>query len=329
MSCRHFALIALILVTITACAPRLDLPGPDIVPPRLEAGRMIAPDGRVIAIRRYEAESPSATIIAAHGMNDYGNAFHLAGRWFAERGMSLIALDQRGFGETPRRGRWAGTQAMADDLALLVKLAAAERTEVPVYLVGVSMGGAVATVATARHDLPIDGLVLSGPAFWGWSELNPLYSSTLRAAAHIAPWYPLTGEGLKLWPSDNIEMLRALSRDKQMIRETRVDAIYGLVTLMEDALLAAPKIDHPVLVLFGEKDEIVPVEPVEAVVARLPGPKRFVRYTDGWHMLLRDLQRETVFQDINAWTQDRRGPLPSGEEVPTKAEVASGGISGH
>lgn len=308
-------LFVVLSVGLAACAPRLDLPGPSIADPVLHPDKLIAADGREIALRRYVADNPHAIIVAAHGFNDYANAFHMAGPWFADRGITLIALDQRGFGNTPNRGRWPGTQALADDLATLVRAVHAQSPRTPIYLMGVSMGGAVSTVAASRHDLPIEGLVLSGPAFWGWSQLNPVYRATLWTVAHLAPWYYLTGEGLRLWPSDNIEMLRALSRDKRMIRETRVDAIYGLVTLMDDAFDAAGRVNHPTLVLFGDKDEIVPIEPVEAVVAELQGPKRFVRYQNGWHMLLRDLQRETVYRDIEAWIVGGDAELPSLEEV--------------
>jgi alpha-beta hydrolase superfamily lysophospholipase len=308
-------IFAALMIGLAACAPRLDLPGPAIADPVLKSDQLISADGREIALRRYVAADPRAIIIAAHGFNDYANAFHMAGPWFADRGITLIALDQRGFGNTPNRGRWAGTDALADDVATLVHTVHTQAPQTPIYLLGVSMGGAVSTVAASRYDLPIEGLILSGPAFWGWSQLNPVYRATLWTVAHVAPWYYLTGEGLRLWPSDNIEMLRALSRDKRMIRETRVDAIYGLVTLMDDAFEAAARVEHPTLVLFGEKDEIVPAAPVEAVVAQLPGPKRFVRYQNGWHMLLRDLKHETVYEDIEAWIADREAALPSLEEV--------------
>ena len=311
----RIASLILMMCLVAACAPRFDLPGPAIKDVSIRDDVLTAADGRLIALQHYAAENPQAIIVAAHGFNDYSNAFEMAGSWFVDQGISLIALDQRGFGKTPNRGRWPGTQALADDLASLVKSVQAQDPNVPVYLLGVSMGGAVSTVAAAQNDLPINGLILSGPAFWGWSQLNPVYRATLWTVAHVAPWYYLTGEGLRLWPSDNIEMLRALGRDKLMIRETRVDAIYGLVTLMDDAFAAASEVDCPTLVLFGDKDEIVPVEPVEAVIQQLKGPTRFVRYAQGWHMLLRDLQRERVYADMAAWSKDGNAALPSGEEV--------------
>lgn len=303
------------LVFVSACAPRFEMPGAAIAPPALYTDHLRAGDGTKIAVRAFEAEDPQAIIVAAHGFNDYSNAFSLAGPWFAQRGISLVALDQRGFGETPTRGRWAGTPAMADDVAALVRAVHARAPDTPVYLLGVSMGGAVATVSAADNPLPIAGLILSGPAFWGWSQMNPLYRGTLWIAAHTVPWYTLTGEGLGLWPSDNVEMLRALSRDPLMIRQTRIDVLYGLVTLMDDAFAAAPRITTPTLVLFGDRDEIVPIAPVEAVVEKLGGTARLVRYEDGWHMLLRDLAREQVYADIAAWITDPEGELPSAAKV--------------
>ncbi len=64
----------------------------------------------------------------------------------------------------------------------------------------------------------------------------------LWIGARLMPGLTLTGRGLGIKPSDNIAMLRALSRDPLVIKETRVDTIYGLVNLMDAALAAAPRL---------------------------------------------------------------------------------------
>src|SRR3546814_11213683 len=84
------------------------------------------------------------------------------------------------------------------------------------------------------------------------------------------PWMTLTGEGLEIWPSDNIEMLRALSLDPLVIKETRVDTIYGLVNIMDRALEAAPELDGPALILYGSHEEVVPPAPALAILHRPP-----------------------------------------------------------
>src|SRR5207245_2120849 len=86
----------------------------------------------------------------------------------------------------------------------------------------------------------------------------------------------LSGRGLKIMPSDNIAMLRALARDPLVIHETRIDTIYGVVDLMDAALASAPLLDVPGLAMYGAKDEIVPKVPIRLFVGSLPGAIRIL-----------------------------------------------------
>src|SRR3546814_14828012 len=57
--------------------------------------------------------------------------------------------------------------------------------------------------------------------------------AALWLSARLFPSARLSGRGLGIQASDNIEMLRALGRDPLFIKETRVDAIHGVVNLMD------------------------------------------------------------------------------------------------
>ena len=57
----------------------------------------------------------------------------------------------------------------------------------------------------------------------------------------------------------------------------------------------------PVLYLYGLKDQVVPETPSRKVMASLTSPNKQVIYEKGYHMLLHDLQRETVYRDILRW----------------------------
>lgn len=303
---------------LVACAPVMAPPGATLQPPRLVQDHIIARDGTRLPLRVWRAEGRErAVFIALHGFNDYSNAFAEPGRFWARHGITTYAYDQRGFGATAQRGYWPGTDALARDLKDIVPLVAVRHAGKPLYLVGESMGGAVVMTAMADPDAPqVDGLVLAAPAVWGRSTMNPLARGLLWFAAHTVPWYPATGRGLRInvLASDNIDMLRALGRDPLIIRDTRTDAVWGLANLMDAALAAAPRLKPPLLILYGSRDELIPKGPVERMVDSLAAPARVAVYPDGWHMLFRDLQRETVWRDVLAWTGDRSAPLPSGAE---------------
>lgn len=308
-----FAAVSLLLA---ACAP-LVIGMQDLRDePRLEQTAVITGDGARLPLRVWSAGRPGAVLLAVHGFNDYSNAFALPGPWLAGRGITVYAYDQRGFGRAPHPGKWAGTEAMVSDLRAVASLLKRRHPRLPLYVVGVSMGGAVTMAALTGRGLPeVKGVVLVAPAVWGWRAMNPLYKSALWLAAHTVPFFSATGEGLGVKPSDNIEMLRALGRDPLVIKETRIDAIYGLVGLMDRAYESAPEIRKPVLYLYGARDELVPRGATIDVMRQLAGPTRFVEYADGWHMLLRDLQRQVVWRDIASWLTHPARALPSGEEA--------------
>jgi alpha-beta hydrolase superfamily lysophospholipase len=101
-------------------------------------------------------------------------------------------------------------------------------------------------------------------------------------------------------------MLRAFSADPMVIKGTRTDAIAGLVALMDEALASLDRLDLEFLVLVGEKDEVVPSGAFATMRQLLPAaPSTEISYPNGYHMLLRDLQREVVFQDVMAWIAAR------------------------
>lgn len=293
-------------------------------------GTLVAADGAELPMRAWlpvdaaERARPKAIILGVHGFNDYSNAFDMPGRWWAKRGIATYAYDQRGFGAAPHPGYWAGTETLAKDLAQAERLLAARYPGVPLYYLGESMGAAVVITALARGIAPeTAGTILAAPAVWGRSYM-PFYQRwALWTAGHVTPWLRLTGRSLHIVASDNIEMLRAYSRDPLVIKETRVDSIKGLVDLMGKGMKSIDALPGPALVLIGARDQVVPIKPQWATVEKLPDPahQRVAYYRNGWHMLLRDLEGKAVWRDIMTWIGDHDAALPSGADAEGRTRL--------
>ena len=307
------------LLSCAACTPVVNRPREAVQPPVLSRSHFTAADGAVLPTRSWvdPNEPVRAVIVAVHGFNDYSRFFSAPGSYLSRRGLACYAYDQRGFGNAPGQGLWAGVDAYVNDLKAFTQQVRLRHPGVPLYLLGESMGGAVAIVAmTAAHPPEADGLILSSPAVWGRSTMPWYQLALLETTAHTAPSLRLTGEGLKIMASDNIEMLRELGQDPLVIKATRVDAMYGLVDLMDAALDGASQLNTPTLVLYGEHDQVVPREPVSRMLDKMPGsPQTQVAfYANGYHLLLRDLQAKQPWDDIAAWIENRHSPLPSGSD---------------
>ena len=101
--------------------------------------------------------------------------------------------------------------------------------------------------------------------------MNLLMRTVLWLADKTVPGLHLAGGGLvKVTATDNRKALIRLSTDPLTIHETRVDAIKGLVDLMDQAAAAASRFHARALFLYGGHDELVPPRATAATWNALP-----------------------------------------------------------
>lgn len=317
--CRHLLLAATLLVT--ACAdPYVHPSNGDQAIPLLKTSFARMEDGYRLPLLRWKAIGDTrAVVLSLHGLNDYGFAFDSLGNYLSNHGITVIAYDQRGFGRTDAAGLWHGSERLGTDLVSMTKLLRDHYGNVPLFLLGESMGGAVILTTLAAKPLDVDGIVLVAPAVWSRDSMPYYQRIALWLAAHTIPAKQLTGDGLDIKPSDNIDMLKALGRDELVIKATRVDVLYGISNLMDSAMLASEHTPGNILLLYGEKDEIIPAIPTCELVENLShnGATQLsaIIYEDGYHMLTRDLQADIVLEDIAAWVAEQSLPGQPGSDM--------------
>lgn len=327
-----------VLLLLAACTPQLQEIGPDIDQPRLTATAIHTADGVDLPLREWlprddalKVKEIKAVVLAVHGFNDYSKGMTNPAEGLARRGMAVYAYDQRGFGKTPQRGIWAGNERFIADLKLATDLLHRKYPDKPLFILGESMGASVVMAAAAEAPpLHADGLILVSPALWGWETQSSFNRHVLEWAAHLIPWMTVYPTGLRVQASDNTTALRAMGRDRLVIKDTRVDSAYGLVGLMSQAYQALPLLGRadrgvpPCLLLYGGREQVLSDRSVRMALSQMPhlpaDRLRIGLYPRGYHYLLRDLDAQTVFTDIAAWMADPAKPLPSGaDQVPASA----------
>ena len=329
----RLAIVLFVSFLLTACAAGPAPLGASQQEPRLAGGLFVTSDGLTLPLRSWLPESEvKAAVVALHGFNDYSAAFDVVpdapgvGPFLSERGIAVYAYDQRGFGAGPQAGRWAGGDVMANDLSDMIALVRATHPDVPVHVIGVSMGGAVTLKAlTANDALGVTSVVLVAPAVWGRVTMPWYQRFALWLGETFTPGMTPSGRGLGRRASDNLEMLRKNGQDPLFIKETRVDTISGLTDLMSQALEATAEVKTPALYLYGANDQIIPPGATNQAINGFASdaPVRYAFYPNGWHMLLRDLQAEKVLKDVASYVLSSDANLPSGAETGARAAIAA------
>jgi alpha-beta hydrolase superfamily lysophospholipase len=315
---RHLLLAATAM--LSGCATESAPPGPRTAPPALADAAFIMSDGARLPLRIWLPEGPlNAVVLALHGFNDSRDAWEIPAPDFTAAGMAVYAPDQRGFGDAPGRGLWPGTEALTEDAAEMVSLLRTRHPNLPLVLMGESMGGAVLMCLATRPDAPaVAGYVLVAPAVWGRARMNVFMRTGLWLVATLTPGMEISRPPppVRVIASDNRAALIRLSTDPLTILGTRMDTLRGLVNLMDAALAAASRFTARALFMYGGRDELVPKEATLATWRALPpGPHCLAYYPNGFHLLLRDLDRAVPIGDVIAWTRDPAAPLPSGADV--------------
>ena len=314
-------------LALAGCAEARAPMGPVVTRPALRDDALVMADGVRLPLHAWQPEGPPrAVMLALHGMNEYGRSFaEDAAPWFTGAGVVLYAYDQRGFGGTAPRGVWPGHETLAQDAISAAGLIRARHPGLPLFMLGESMGGAVLVLAGSKAPIA-DGLVLSAPALRGRNSLGWPARWTLDVMAALLPGLALSSSAPLFRPTDNLDAWRRWTGDPKLLKQTRVDAVAGLVDLMDAATAALPRFTAPALVLYGAKDELVPPAPIRAALAQLPrgAAQRVAFYPEGHHMLLRDLGGAAVAGDILAWMGNRAAPLPSGADQAAAAWLRSG-----
>jgi alpha-beta hydrolase superfamily lysophospholipase len=318
MRSTSLCILAMLALFLGGCTEELEPPGPNMMRPVETADSFVMPDGMHLPYRTWLPKTaPIAVVLALHGMNDSRDAWEIPAPAFADAGIAVFAPDQRGFGATAARGHWPGTQGLVDDARVMTELLHRRYPDVPVYLMGESMGAAVLMVLATEPRTPrVAGYVLVAPAVWGRAEMNFFLRSVLWVASHTVPGMQLENRGyVKITASDNHDALVRLSQDPLTIHKTRVDATDGLVDLMDAALAAAPQFRSRGLFIYGGKDDLIPKKATLTTWRALSDPgARLAYYPPRYHLAMRDLERDTVINDVIAWMKHPGTPLPSGAD---------------
>jgi len=286
-------------------------------PPEARIDSITATDGETIVLRLWgELRAPRAILLGVHGFTDYGRGFaHLSTQIPALTGFPtlVLALDQRGFGESASRGHWAGIAPMLSDLDQVIAWTGVHYPQTPLILIGESMGAALVLAALNRDSLRpperLRGVVLLAPAIWGWSSMPWYQRLSLEVGRSLWPSLEFSGRGarqLGIRPTDDEAVAAYLARDPNMLRNVSLAMLAGLTDLMERAQTSRIPQQVPTLIAVGGRDRVIPVSAVCAWAQRQApafARERWLVQDLGFHMLTRQKASGEVLDAISRWTR--------------------------
>ncbi len=132
-----------------------------------ETHYFLSQDGLRIYYRHWDCEQASKICCIVHGLGEHSNRYEHIARELNREGVTVFAMDLRGHGLSQgKKGHVKNYDLFMSDIEELLKTARSTYTELPMYLMGHSMGGnLVANYVLNMSTNELVGFILSSPWF--------------------------------------------------------------------------------------------------------------------------------------------------------------------
>lgn len=259
-------------------------------------------------------EKPIAALLCIHGLGLQSNSYEFFGKEQSKRGLAVYAIDVRGF------GAWMSAKGKAQvnfndcltDIKQACESIRAAHPGVPLYILGESMGGAIALRAASMYPDLIDGLISSVPA----GERFNQGKTSAKVFMNLLTGFNLANVGG--------DVLNAATQNQKLRDKWQQDPLARLNLSPQELIQfqdfmnsnhdAAKRVtDMPVLFVQGNGDQLVKPEGTWELFNDVAAKDKSFFAVPGEHLIFEEAQtqdpgpRTQNFQVISSWLTTKVG----------------------
>lgn len=276
-------------------------------------GTFIGKGGIEIFFQSWIADRPKAVLVISHGQGEHSGRYTHILEELKGKGISVYALDHRGHGRSGgKRGHVDSWMDYIYDLKLYLNFVKEDNDDLPVILMGHSMGGLIALKFALIYQDDISALILSSPLLTLSAKVPAWKGSMGKILSNYLPGIALpTGLDANL-----------LSHDKDVVNKYVNDSlVHGMasarwlteyIATRDECYSRAGEIKIPTLIFHGKSDGIVDYKGSETIFETIQTQKKdkALHIFDGlYHETMNELEadRKRVLHITSSWIAEKAG----------------------
>jgi acylglycerol lipase len=261
---------------------------------------------------------PRAALLCLHGLGLHKGTFDAFGKRMAAAGIVTYAVDLPGFGQNQNTsGNRLDFEASMKVVGAALDDVRKSNPEIPVFLAGESMGGAIALHAAAIYPDRINGLISSVPSGDRFNSGGSTAKIALKALTGFNKPIPV-GEMVVKQATEDPKLRAAWLNDPAARLTLSPHELMRFQNFMNENFEYARKLTSvPVLFIQGSKDKLVRPAGTWDLFDYLNTPDRQrVLSTNSEHLILEESRfSDDDFKYVLGW-MDKRIPPPAAADKP-------------
>lgn len=246
---------------------------------------------------------PRAVVLLIHGYAEHAGRYGHVAAALTAQGCAVHALDHWGHGRSDGARSFVPAFAvLSDGVEALLAAAQAAHPGLPIFLLGHSLGGLIATRHLITHQQHYQGAVLSGPAIMPMEEPSRLLIWISRILSKIAPRMgvmPPLAEGVSRDPA----VVAAYKADPlNYIGKMGARMAQEIFDAMANVRGQAGRISVPILLLHGEADILTAPAGSRFLFDHVGSTDKQIKtYPELFHEIFNEPERDAVLADVTRW----------------------------
>lgn len=203
-----------------------------------------------------EGVKPWAILVCVHGFGLHKSAYEAFGKAMSSRGVLVFALDVRGFGSWCKLDRPKVNFALCtSDLSHISAMLKQGMPDVPIFLLGESMGGAI-VLQSAMDCKAVDGVVSSVPAADRYNGTKTKMKVAWRVLSGAKSDFDITKDVVERVSRDE-KLVEEWKSDREARFKLGTDELIKFDSFMNSTKEKVARLEKPVLIVQGGADPLV------------------------------------------------------------------------
>ncbi|MBU0991240.1 MAG: lysophospholipase [Proteobacteria bacterium] len=269
-------------------------------------GVFLSSDRVRIFYQSWQVEHPKGILVISHGLGEHSGRYHNLLETLSGKDISIYASDHRGSGLSGGiRGHVDDFKKYYADIKHLVDaIIKNENKDIPIILLGHSLGGLIAELYALNYPEDLKALILSAPALIPTVEVPPWKKKLGKVFSNLFPTVTMSNEIDPNHISTDKSVVQAYLDDPLVHDQVSAKFYQEYLKATAEAIKRAKEIRMPILLIHGKSDKMVSIKSSQHIFREASSTDKTIEEFDGlFHETMNEKveHREKVLKIMENW----------------------------